>query len=195
MTDRETPNPRRNSSHPGSRLLSPESRRQNTTNHLPHAYLHTRLAIAETAPASFKGTYLPLIVLQSLAFTATLAMRRRVRRHGALPAARSFATLHNRLYAAASLGLLLLILASAAGRPRVDRAARTLYHASKFWEYLDVMGVVAGGGAVGLHFAVHHLTTPYLTFARVVQHAEGWRAFAALNTLHHTLMYAYLRGL
>ncbi|KAI1757541.1 hypothetical protein F4782DRAFT_478967 [Xylaria castorea] len=52
----------------------------------------------------------------------------------------------------------------------------------------------AGGGCIDLHFGFHHLTTPYLTFFRVLRNSECWRTFATLNTAHHTLMYAYFGG-
>ncbi|KAK4240533.1 hypothetical protein C8A03DRAFT_41951 [Achaetomium macrosporum] len=77
---------------------------------------------------------------------------------------------------------------------------RTLYHLSKFYEYLDILSVTAAGGAINLHFAFHHLTTPWLTFVRVLPDDppgchEGWRWFAAANAAHHVLMYAYFGGL
>lgn len=31
----------------------------------------------------------------------------------------------------------------------------------------------------------------YLTYTRVLHHSDGWRNFAALNTAHHVLMYAF----
>ncbi|SPO01664.1 uncharacterized protein DNG_04337 [Cephalotrichum gorgonifer] len=93
------------------------------------------------------------------------------------------------LYAIASLILLVLILT-----PSLESHARGLYHASKFYEYVDIFNVRASGGVIDLHFGFHHLTTPYLTFIRVVQHSEGWKPFAALNAFHHGLMYAYFGG-
>jgi hypothetical protein len=51
--------------------------------------------------------------------------------------------------------------------------------------------VRASGVVIDLHFAVHHLTTPYLTHIRVLRHSEGWRTIAALNAFHHVQMYAY----
>ncbi|KAK3307370.1 uncharacterized protein B0T15DRAFT_510652 [Chaetomium strumarium] len=109
----------------------------------------------------------------------------------------TFMKYNNRLYSLASLVLLLLILLSGMN-PQYDATARTLFHASKFYEYLDILSVTAAGGSVNLHFGFHHLTTPWLTFVRVLpdsprSHA-GWRWFAAANTAHHALMYAYFGG-
>jgi hypothetical protein len=72
---------------------------------------------------------------------------------------------------------------------------RYIYHLSKFYEFLDILLVCAAGSPINLHFAFHHLTTPYLTFVRFLpgpsNHNDGWRVFAAANTFHHVLMYAY----
>ncbi|KAL3439856.1 hypothetical protein BJX65DRAFT_315349 [Aspergillus insuetus] len=74
-----------------------------------------------------------------------------------------------------------------------------IYHLSKFYEFLDILLVSAAGSPINLHFAFHHLTTPYLTFIRFLpspanNNNDGWRAFAAANTFHHVLMYAYFGG-
>lgn len=46
-----------------------------------------------------------------------------------------------------------------------------------------------------LHFGVHHTTTVWLTFVRVLtEEREGWKWFAAANAGHHALMYAYFGG-
>ncbi|KAI0399462.1 hypothetical protein F4802DRAFT_589596 [Xylaria palmicola] len=132
-----------------------------------------------------------LMVLQTICFIiAWLVIDRQVSIHGPIPGAQALNKLHNRVYSVASSALLCLTLS-----PGHDGVARDLYHLSKFWEYIDVLTVRAGGGSIGLHFGFHHLTTPYLTFFRVVlRDGEGWRAFAALNTAHHALMYAYFGG-
>lgn len=132
-----------------------------------------------------------LMVLQSAAFVALwAALHRHVSWHGPISHARTFTGLNSRLYSAASLALTTLILS-----PSHDSLARGLFHASKFYEYVDVLSVRAAGGEIDLHFGFHHLTTPWLTFVRVVRHSDGeWRTFAALNAFHHVLMYAYYGG-
>ncbi|KAG8422785.1 hypothetical protein J3459_010070 [Metarhizium acridum] len=78
--------------------------------------------------------------------------------------------------------------------PQHEHVATRIYHLSKFYEYVDVLGVRAGGGEIELHFAVHHLTTPYLTYVRVLYYSQGWKVVAAPNAFHHVLMYAYFGG-
>ncbi|KAI0487140.1 hypothetical protein F4859DRAFT_327861 [Xylaria cf. heliscus] len=134
--------------------------------------------------------YSTIIVLQTLLFiTIWLVIDLRVSLYGPISGARELNKVHNRVYSAVSAVLLYLTLS-----PNHDDTARTLYHLSKFWEYIDVLTVRAGGGCIDLHFGFHHLTTPYLTFFRVLRNSEGWRTFAALNTAHHALMYAYFGG-
>ncbi|GAB1311341.1 hypothetical protein MFIFM68171_01551 [Madurella fahalii] len=133
------------------------------------------------------------MVLQSLVYlslwlTTTLLVRRRGPSRSVAP---TFSKYNNRAYSLASFLLLLLLLSPS---PRHDAPARTLYHLSKFYEYVDVLSVAAAGDAVDLHFAVHHLTTPWLTFVRVLPGCEGWRWFGAANAAHHALMYAYFGG-
>ncbi|KAI3318130.1 hypothetical protein HD806DRAFT_325154 [Xylariaceae sp. AK1471] len=131
-----------------------------------------------------------LLILQTLIFVfAYLAISHHITHHGPIPGARTANKLHSRIYSAISAVLLYLTLS-----PHHEDTARTLYHVSKFWEYIDVLTVRAGGGSIDLHFGFHHLTTPYLTFFRVLHNSEGWRTFAALNTAHHALMYAYFGG-
>lgn len=118
-----------------------------------------------------------------------ITLARYVACYGGIKLARKWTALNNRLYSFASSLLLLLVLL-----PQTQEVAKALYHASKFYEYLDIVLVVACGGGIDLHFGFHHLTTPYLTYFRVVQHSQGWTVFAALNTLHHAIMYAYFGG-
>lgn len=128
--------------------------------------------------------------LQTAAFVFVWAVvHNRVARHGPIAAARKVVLLNSWFYSLASTVLLALIL-----NPEHEETARKLYHASKFYEYIDILGVRASGGAIDLHFAVHHLTTPYLTYVRVLHHSQGWRVVAALNAFHHVLMYAYFGG-
>jgi hypothetical protein len=142
--------------------------------------------------ASTFSNSLALMGLQTAAFVmAWLTIHRRVSRRGPIPYASSISRIHNRIYSVLSLVMLFLILT-----PQLGAQARTLYHYSKFYEYLDLLLVRASGGFIGLHFGIHHLTTPYLTFFRVVQNSVGWtwQPFAALNAFHHALMYAYFGG-
>ncbi|OBT73945.1 hypothetical protein VF21_07418 [Pseudogymnoascus sp. 05NY08] len=121
--------------------------------------------------------------------TLWLTLHRHVSLHGPIPGARTLATINSWFYALVSVGLLAITLS-----PSHDLLARRLYHASKFYEYVDILNVLASGGGIDLHFGVHHLTTMYMTYARVLHHSEGWRIFAALNTAHHVLMYAFFGG-
>ncbi|KAI0102554.1 hypothetical protein GGR51DRAFT_286592 [Nemania sp. FL0031] len=131
-----------------------------------------------------------LMILQTFCFiTAWLSIDHHVTHHGPIPSARTLNKIHSRAYSVLSTLLLYLTLS-----PNHDDIARTLYHISKFWEYINILTVRASGGLIDLHFGFHHLTTPYLTFFRVLRNSEGWRTFAALNTAHHALMYAYFGG-
>ncbi|OBT92629.1 hypothetical protein VE01_09811 [Pseudogymnoascus verrucosus] len=101
-----------------------------------------------------------LMLSQSALFiTLWLTVRRHVSLHGPIPGARTLTTINS-----------------------------WFYHASKFYEYVDILNVLASGGEIDLHFGVHHLTTMYMTYARVLHHSEGWCVFAALNTAHHVLI-------
>lgn len=130
------------------------------------------------------------MIVQTAAFaTAWLALHRYVTTHGPIPSARRLIFLNSWIYSAASLILLILICL-----PQHEDLARYLYHASKFYEYVDILGVRASGGDIDLHFGVHHLTTPYVTYVRVLHHSDGWWIVGALNALHHAFMYAYFGG-
>jgi len=39
-----------------------------------------------------------------------------------------------------------------------DRTLRFIFHTSKLYEYVDIFNVLAGGGVVNAHFAIHHFT-------------------------------------
>ncbi|UNI18147.1 hypothetical protein JDV02_004435 [Purpureocillium takamizusanense] len=131
-----------------------------------------------------------LMILQTLVFVAAwAAVGRYVDARGPIAFVRSITLLSSRVYSLASAALLALILT-----PQYEDTARLLFHASKFYEYIDVLGVRAAGGEIDLHFGFHHLTTPYLTYFRVLHNHEGWRVVAGLNSFHHVLMYAYFGG-
>lgn len=134
-----------------------------------------------------------LLLLQSAFFIVTWALVHHwVQMHGEVAGARTLTKINSRIYACASMGLLCLMLLPSASH---DDLARRLFHMSKLYEqYVDVLGVRAGGGAIGLHFGFHHLTTPYLTYFRVLRHHELWTLFGTLNAFHHALMYAHFGG-
>ncbi|KAH6696510.1 hypothetical protein BKA61DRAFT_623465 [Leptodontidium sp. MPI-SDFR-AT-0119] len=44
------------------------------------------------------------------------------------------------------------------GQGSLDKKLRLAYHASKFYEYIDILNVLAVGGVVNTHFWVHHFT-------------------------------------
>jgi GNS1/SUR4 family len=131
-----------------------------------------------------------IMIIQSITFISLwVSLHFYVSYRGPIRGASTAMKFNSLFYSAASLLLLILILS-----PTDDNIARRLYHASKFYEYIDVINVRASGGTIDLHFGFHHLTTPYLTFFRVLHHSEGWQIFAALNAFHHFLMYAYFGG-
>jgi len=146
-----------------------------------------------------------LMLLQSGLFITTWRLIHiRVSTKGASPLARRINKIHSRIYSVLSLFLCYLALSP---QHRHTATARVLYHVSKFYEYIDIVTVRAGGSDIDLHFGFHHLTTPYLTYFRVLnsdygqsgrrisgQGDDGWWIFAALNTAHHALMYAYFGG-
>lgn len=162
-------------------------------------------------PASIIATLcsLPGVLTSTIIFVPTsLLLHHYIRTHGPLPGASTAIKLNSRLYAIISLYLLLSIALPASLTPsplpklflsngQNDSYQRTAYRLSKLYEYVDIFNVLAAGGAVDLHFAFHHLTTPYLTLFWVVPDlpsTRGWSAFAALNCAHHVLMYAYFGG-
>lgn len=146
----------------------------------------------ERLAASMAATPPPitLVLSQSAVFiTIWLALSHYVSVHGPIRGARTVTTFNSWFYAVVSFIMFLLVLS-----PSHDALARRLYHYSKFYEYVDILNVLASGGAIDLHFGVHHLTTMYYTYSRVLQHSEGWRVFAALNCAHHALMYPFFGG-
>lgn len=151
---------------------------------------------------------LPGVLISTIIFVPTsLLLHHYIRTHGPIPSASTAIKLNSRLYAIISLYLLLSIALPASLTPsslpkllsngQNDSYQRTAYHLSKLYEHVDIFNVLAAGGAVDLHFAFHHLTTPYLTLFRVVPDlpsTRGWSVFVALNCAHHVLMYAYFGG-
>ncbi|KAK9371803.1 uncharacterized protein V1513DRAFT_454445 [Lipomyces chichibuensis] len=151
-------------------------------------------------------TTIPGILCPTVVFVTTaIFVRGRVLSHGPLPMTSTLIKFNNRLYGLASLWFLLTILLSRMTASYSDSSLlwllptdgdrRYAYHLSKFYEYIDILLVLANGGQVALHFGFHHLTTPVLTYVRVLKHHEGWELFATLNALHHVLMYLYFGGI
>jgi hypothetical protein len=148
-------------------------------------------------------------------------MRGHISKHGALPMFSTITTINSIVYAAFSALLSYLLIQSyllqqdaSSHRPIfvplplgltvpfLERSSLTIaeigyiYHLSKFYEYMDVINLIGQGKVVGQHMAFHHITTPYLTYFRVLEcSGDDWRVFALANTIHHTLMYAYFGGL
>lgn len=131
-----------------------------------------------------------LMLLQTAMFIAVWSfIHRHVAANGPITYARVLTKINNCLCSAGSLIFLLLLAFSS-----IDDTTRKIYHTSKFYEYLDILGVCAIGGEIDLHFATHHLTTPYLTLTRVIWYSQGWKVLAALNAFHHVLIYAFFGG-
>lgn len=134
--------------------------------------------------------YLCLMTAQSLAIIKLWTLLdRHVAEHGPFPTVRRYIRLNSVIYSVASLILMLLILLS----PHED-LPRHLYHASKFWEYVDILSDCAIGRTMDFHLGFYRLTIPWFTFFRVLQHHEGWWVFGAANAGHLVLTYAYLGG-
>ncbi|KAI7765620.1 hypothetical protein LZL87_014178 [Fusarium oxysporum] len=132
---------------------------------------------------------MPLDLSIALLLTATfLAAWQTIQWHvatrGPISQARTITKLNSRFYSSASLAFIILLLF-----PQFEGQARSIFHFSKFYEYIDVFGVCAAGINIDLHFGFHHLTTPYLTLVRVLWYSEGWKVVAGLNAFHHFLMH------
>ncbi|KAK5446620.1 hypothetical protein LTS15_009552 [Exophiala xenobiotica] len=146
----------------------------------------------------------PLTSLHSVIFTSIpffflwRIVRGYVERHGPFSLAKSITCFNNQIYSLCSLGLALLILNDVFYFEQHENIQSSdlayIYHLSKFYEYIDVFTLVANGQSIGSHMAFHHITTPFLTYFRVLN-ASGWQLFAFLNCLHHFWMYAYFGGL
>jgi len=104
-----------------------------------------------------------------LAFCA-LAVQKHVRIQGRSPLASRVIKVNSYLYSVASLCFCLAIILPSDSTPKslrlwddghADAVQRQLYHVSKFYEYLDIIFVLANGGSVGLHFAFHHFTVSH----------------------------------
>ncbi|KLJ10778.1 hypothetical protein EMPG_13856 [Blastomyces silverae] len=157
---------------------------------------------------SLISTSITLLVL-----SASLHHHVHVRKNGPLPHASTLLKANNYLYAPASLLFFIALVCSFGpsgplsgfGVDRLlhrfgtyvrthDEQMRYIFHLSKIYEHIDILLVLATGGRIGWHFGFHHLTTPYLTYIRVLHHHTGWKLLASLNTLHHAFMYAYFGG-
>ncbi|KAL6253347.1 hypothetical protein RBB50_001070 [Rhinocladiella similis] len=145
----------------------------------------------------------PLTSLQSVILTSGplvffwSTLKGYVERHGAFAFARATTRLNSQIYSCFSLVLAYLILNDVFHLQEISSIKSSdlayVYHLSKFYEYIDVFNLVANGQSIGPHMAFHHITTPYLTYFRVLNASE-WQLFAFLNCFHHFWMYAYFGG-
>ncbi|OQV05936.1 hypothetical protein CLAIMM_10588 [Cladophialophora immunda] len=145
----------------------------------------------------------PLTSLQSVILTTGpfvflwSTLKGYVARNGPFAVARPITRLNSQVYALFSLGLAYLILNDVFHFHDLEQVQSAdlayVYHLSKFYEYIDVFNLVAAGTAINPHMAFHHITTPFLTYFRVLN-ATDWQLFAFLNCLHHFWMYAYFGG-
>jgi len=96
-----------------------------------------------------------------------------VQKHGPIPIFRSLIKHNSRIYALFSILHFLTILISFSHQPPLtlhnlicvsppqtpyENMLRYVYHASKFYEYVDIFNVLAVGGVVNAHFGFHHFT-------------------------------------
>lgn len=49
-----------------------------------------------------------------------------------------------------------------------DRQLRFIFHASKLYEYVDIFNVLAAGGVVNAHFAIHHFTVSLAVIPKAI---------------------------
>ncbi|KDQ49508.1 hypothetical protein JAAARDRAFT_42824 [Jaapia argillacea MUCL 33604] len=152
-------------------------------------------------------TSLPTILTSSIVFISfALSIHSHVKQNGPVPLARRLMRLSNVFYSIFSLVFCIAIVSSlwrhVGGNNTTiswfqvgDDTLRFAFHLSKLYEYLDIFFVLGSGSPVSIHFAFHHLTTPYLTYARTIRSPAYWQPFVILNTFHHSLMYAYFGGL
>ncbi|KAK5294530.1 hypothetical protein LTR99_009336 [Exophiala xenobiotica] len=134
-------------------------------------------------------TSLQSVILTSIPFLVLWRiLRGYVERHGPFSLAKSITRFNSQIYSLCSLGLALLILNDVFYFEQHENIESSnlayIYHLSKFYEYIDVFNLVANGQSIGSHMAFHHITTPFLTYFRVLN-ASGWQLFAFLNCLHH----------
>ena len=155
---------------------------------------------------------LPLLDLRSLLLTTVLlgttqlTLAAIVRRRGTFPLAKTIFKIHANIYAWVSFSLVLTsaipekhwptFILRALEKLGLPADAELLYHYSKFYEHIDVILVTLMGREMDWHWGFHHPTTPYWTYARCILHPDGgsWRLFAALNALHHWIMYGRFAG-
>ena len=123
-------------------------------------------------------TTLPSLLVSSLIFfVIAQSIHRYVSSHGPIPKSPTALKLVDCFYAIFSFLMMAAILAEATNQiPFKDRwppfakgeppeqnkvtfsVVGYVYHLSKTWEYIDVFLLIAVGGRVGTHMAVHHLT-------------------------------------
>ena len=165
--------------------------------------MRSRQALYPNLPLlNFRSILLSTLVLGTTQITLAAIVKRR----GTLPLAKTILKVHANIYSWLSFSLILTSLIPERNWPAfvlqilqklgVPADSGLLYHYSKFYEYADVILVTLMGREMDWHWGIHHPTTPYWTYARCILHPDGgtWRLFAALNALHHWLMYATFAG-
>jgi hypothetical protein len=174
-----------------------------------------------------------LYITSLTSFLLARAINSHVKKNGPIAFAPTVIKYNSNIYAIFSFFLCMGIAASiwdelsAASKPSLrtlicssspsefDKKLRYIFHASKLYKYVDIFNVLATGGVVNAHFAIHHFTvsvlrllslesvvttvliisqTMYLTYSRVLLYPAGWKIFAGLNTMHHAIMYAFFGG-
>ena len=176
---------------------------------------------ANTATSSPPLTSLPSLILTTGPFLfAWSLLRQYTTKNGPSRIASTLITINSQVYALFSALLSYLLIQSYLNTqhalpgqaavvtlplglsiPYLNRTTLTIadlgliYHYSKIYEYADVLLLVAQGKVIGQHMAFHHITTPFLTYFRVLNcSGTDWRVFALANAVHHTFMYAYFGG-
>jgi hypothetical protein len=124
-----------------------------------------------------------LVTTSILSFILSRAIISRVRKNGPIPYAPKVIKYNSYTYSIFSLFLCMGVAASiwdeisrtsdpsikalicSSSSSEFDRKLRYLYHASKIYEYVDIFNVLAAGGVVNAHFAIHHFTVGVLNYS------------------------------
>lgn len=107
------------------------------------------------------------------------------------PLAKTLQRINNNLYSLFSLALALSLVLV----PSNSRQLARIYHLSKFYESIDIYLFLLSGYTPNLHFAIHHATTPIITYYSVLEREREWWIWSAVaNLIHHTFMYAAFGG-
>lgn len=131
--------------------------------------------MATTLESTLTSLYL-LYTTSILSFLLARFIIARVKKHGPFPFASKAIKYNSVIYSLLSLLLCLAITfstwdeitntASPTLRTLIcsitsstfDKNLRLIFHLSKLYEYIDIFNVLAAGGIVNTHFAIHHFT-------------------------------------